>query len=140
MIGGLKSMANRLGYHVMSRAAADEIVESHPWLAEHFGSPVTEVQQPSASSPRSEPPRLAELRRRYTGHPATAHTVWASDNVARDLDIEHFRADNVYVWQTRSTSPIQYLLSTYYVRDSDPLRLFDRMQEDGAFGATDPRS
>jgi len=85
--------------------------------------------------PRTEPPRLAELRRRYAGHAATAHTVWATENVARDLDLEHFRADNVYVWQTRSTSPIQYLLSTYYVKDNDPLRLLDRMQEDGAFGA-----
>ena len=29
----------------------------------------------------------------------------------------------------------EYLLSAYYVKDNDPLNLFERMQEDGAFGA-----
>ena len=135
MIGPLKTLANTLGYHVMSRATAEEIVESHPWLAEQLSTPTSNAQPPAATAPRTERPRLAELRRRYAGHPATTHTVWASENVARDLDLAHFRADNVYVWQTRSTSPVQYLLSTYYVKDNDPLHLFERMQEDGAFGA-----
>ena len=135
MIGPLKTLANTLGYHVMSRATAEEIVKSHPWLAEQLSTATSDAQPTTATAPRTEPPQLTELRRRYAGHPATAHTVWASENVARDLDLDHFRADNVYVWQTRSTSPIQYLLSTYYVKDNDPLHLFERMQEDGAFGA-----
>src|SRR5918993_2927061 len=135
MIGRLKTIANRLGYHVMSRATADEIVESHPWLAEHFAAAAPEAKPAQSPPPGVNPARLSELRRRYSGHAATAHTVWTSENVSRDLDLEHFRGDNVYVWQTRSTTPIQYLLSTYYVKDNDPLGLFDRMQEDGAFGA-----
>src|SRR5688572_7596415 len=90
MIGRLKSIANKLGYHVMSRATAEEIVESHPWLAGHFAAGAPEVPPAVPAAPRSESPRLVELRRRYAGHPATAHTVWATENVARDLDIDHF--------------------------------------------------
>jgi 2-polyprenyl-3-methyl-5-hydroxy-6-metoxy-1,4-benzoquinol methylase len=134
MIGRLKATANRLGYHVISRRTADEILERHPWLEEQLGG---QSDRPAAATPVAGPdsPRLTELRRRYAGHRATAHTVWATENVARDLDITNFRGDNVYVWQTRSTNPIQYLLSTYYVRDNDPLGLFEKMHEDGAFGA-----
>ena len=37
MIGRLKATANRLGYHVISRRTADEILEGHPWLEEQLG-------------------------------------------------------------------------------------------------------
>lgn len=134
MIGRLKATATRLGYHVISRATADQILESHPWLRQHLGGePGPAPARRAAHAPES--PRLAELRRRYAGHPATAHTVWATENLSRDLDLTNFRGDNVFVWQTRATTPIQYLVSTYYVRDNDPLALYDRMHEDGAFGA-----
>lgn len=136
----LKRLLKRLGLVVVRRATADEIVAGHPWLAHRLGGipapESTRAQRLSTpGAPTSSDPRLAELRRRYVGHPATSHSVWAPENVANELTLERFREDNAYVWQTRTSTPIQYLLSCFYVQANDPLALFPRLSEDGAFGA-----
>lgn len=135
MVNVLKKLFERLGYLVIRRSTADDIVSTHPWLADRLGVREGGPRAPAGSSSREDHPRLAELRKRYAGHPATAHTVWTAENLATELDVARFRADNAYVWQTRVNNPIQYLLSTLYVKANDPLGLFDRMSEDGAFGA-----
>jgi hypothetical protein len=85
---------------------------------------------------RPDHPRLLELRRRYAGHPAAAGSVWTSGYISADLSLPDFRADNVYVWQSRGrgVQEINYLLSAYYVRSVDRLGLLDRFTEDDAFG------
>ena len=133
----LKGILARFGLVVIRRTTADQIVATHPWLGELLGEAVTrrEVGSPQPGAPTAGDPRLDDLRRRYDGHPATTHSVWTPDNVTTELTLERFREDNAYVWQTRAANPIQYLLSSYYVKDNDPLALFPRLTEDGAFGA-----
>ena len=133
----LKGILARFGLVVIRRTTADQIVATHPWLGELLGGAVTrpEVGSPQPGAPTAGDPRLDDLRRRYDGHPATTHSVWTPDNVTTELTLERFREDNAYVWQTRAANPIQYLLSSYYVKDNDPLALFPRLTEDGAFGA-----
>ena len=136
----LKRSLKRLGLVVIRRATADEIVAGHPWLADRLGGlqshqSARPERQSTPGAPTAGDPRLAELRRRYAGHPATSHSVWAPENVASELTLERFREDNAYVWQTRMSNPIQYLLSCFYVQANDPLGLFPWLREDGAFGA-----
>jgi hypothetical protein len=113
-------------------------------------TPVEVRSSPEAPHPelRSDHPRLVELRRRYAGHPATVRSVWTDDFLVRELALERFRADNAYVWQERDlvvataenqqtllrARYVNYLLSAYYVRAADELRLLERLAEDGAFG------
>jgi putative sugar O-methyltransferase len=135
---------SRFGLVAIRRSTANEILETHPWLADKLGEPVAKPkpkpkQKPtdtlSANAPNSADPRLIDLRRRYVGHPATTHSVWTPENLVSELTLERFREDNAYVWQTRVSNPIQYLISSLYVKDNDPLALFDNLGEDGAFGA-----
>lgn len=81
-------------------------------------------------------PRLADLRRRYAGHPAAAHTQWNEPDILQDMALQNFRGDNHYVYQVRySPSPQTYFVTAYYVRDHDKLGIFGRLIEDGQFGA-----
>jgi hypothetical protein len=136
----LKRALARLGFVLIRRSTAAEIVADHPWLGDRLGEPldlktVIDARPLMPGAPTAKDPKLAELRRRYAGHPATSHSVWTPENVSTELTLERFREDNAYVWQTRASNPIQYLLSTYYAKDNDPLSLFPRLTEDGAFGA-----
>ena len=81
-------------------------------------------------------PRLVELRRRYAGCAGTAHSQWSQQFVASNLDLRRFRADNAYVWQARGPVTEQtYVRTADYVRLNDRLQTFDRLNEDGLFGA-----
>lgn len=86
---------------------------------------------------RRDNPRLAELQRRYQGHPAAALSNWWTDDALfADLAPEQFRGENHYIFQVRwSPSPATYLVTAHYVRDIDQLGLFGRLIEDGMFGA-----
>jgi hypothetical protein len=83
-------------------------------------------------------PRLMDLKRRYKGHPAAMHSLWKDTYIQAELDFSTFRGDNAYIWQTRQINAnlvMQYLLTAYHVKDVDQLNLFDRLREDGQFGA-----
>jgi 2-polyprenyl-3-methyl-5-hydroxy-6-metoxy-1,4-benzoquinol methylase len=83
-------------------------------------------------------PRLLDLKRRYKGHSAAMHSLWKDTYIQSELDLSTFRGDNVYIWQTRQINAnlvMQYLLTAYHVKDIDRLNLFDRLREDGQFGA-----
>lgn len=84
-------------------------------------------------------PELKELRQRYASLklPVCSHTVWARKNLAADLNLPWFRGDNAYVWQFRqlkSEIRLKQYLTYLYVRNRDELGLFDKLEEDGAFG------
>ena len=135
-----KRLLARLGLVVIRRSTAKEIVAGHPWLGDRLGEPsaresMSESRPVTPGAPTRSDPRLAELRRRYAGHPATSHSVWSPENLTTELALERFREDNAYVWQTRASNPIQYLLSALYVQANDPLALYPLLLEDGAFGA-----
>jgi hypothetical protein len=100
--------------------------------------PVTPASSPPPSLEtllRPDNPRLAELEERYQGHPAASASCWTDEFVDREIDLQAFRGDNAFVWQRHRTLEAQYGLTTYYVRERDHMRLLDRLEEDGLFGA-----
>lgn len=87
---------------------------------------------------RVDNPRLVELREHYRGaqEPALRHSQWKQQFVNNEIDLQHFRGDNAYLWTFRGVnSELSYLLTTYYVERTDHLGLLGRLEEDGLFGA-----
>ena len=85
---------------------------------------------------RPNHPALADYGRRYQGHPAAASSQWRSDYVRNTIDMHSFRANNSYVWQQWDVADsFRYGLATYFTRLHDRLGLFERLPEDGLFGA-----
>ena len=83
--------------------------------------------------------RLRQLETAYSrdSSPMSARGLWGTATDADDDDLQHFRGDNLYVWQyTRSPVINRYRSFIYarYVRDIDQLDLLSRLTEDGAFG------
>jgi len=81
--------------------------------------------------------RLKELRLRYSRFQAKASipVVW-TDEYVQSYDLQSFRGDNCYVWQTRdpNCAEINYCLTAYYVQSIDSLGLLEKNNEDGLFG------
>jgi hypothetical protein len=85
---------------------------------------------------RWDHPRLLELRSRYRAFAAMVPSQWTEGFVSREIDLQHFRGDNAYLWQLRNEGDeARYLLTTYHVQETDRLGLLDRLREDGLFGA-----
>ena len=116
-------------------------------LVEEGGVLTAPVSTSTPADAREKPSdshrRLVELRTRYAGHPAAAASLWGQEYISREISLPEFRADNAFIWQTRtSTRPvhgagvreINYLLTAYYVRAVDRLGLLDRLSDDDAFG------
>lgn len=82
-------------------------------------------------------PRLQELRQRYSLFQAKASfpIVW-TDEYVQSYDLQSFRGDNCYVWQTKDPNcdAINYCLTAYYVKSIDILGLLQKNKEDGRFG------
>lgn len=81
-------------------------------------------------------PRLQELQSQYSGFSsaATIPTVWTTD-IINASELQYFRGENAYVWQSRAgNSGINYALSYYYLRAHNALDLLDKLSEDYAFG------
>lgn len=83
-------------------------------------------------------PRLQELRQRYAQFQVNASfpIVW-TDEYVRSYDLQAFRGDNCYVWQTKDQNcdEINYCLTAYYAQSIDTLGLLHKNHEDGFFGA-----
>jgi putative sugar O-methyltransferase len=136
----LKSVLARFGFLVIRRSTAQQVFAEYPWLGPQLGLTLGKRRRlhssASPNAPSPSDPRLADLRRRYQGlRAATSNSVWRPEYLETELDLSRFREDNAYVWQTRISTPIQYMLSAYYVKEHDPLGLSLRLQEDGEFGA-----
>lgn len=130
-------------------ARAPEAPQAPPPPPRVGGGGEAEPAPPPHPTLRPDHPRLLELKRRYAGHPATAHSVWNEEFVARDVTLPLFRRDNAYVWQSREftvwtsqessyearADEVNYILSAYYARSVDRLGLLERLADDGAFGA-----
>ncbi|MDO8948591.1 MAG: putative sugar O-methyltransferase [Desulfocapsaceae bacterium] len=81
--------------------------------------------------------RLQELRQRYSQFQlkASLPIVW-TDEYVQSYDLQSFRGDNCYVWQTKDPNcdEINYCLTAYYVKAIDSLGLLQKNNEDGLFG------
>ena len=126
-------MLDRLGLEVRRRPQRDDR-HIRPSFA-------TDVALPPGASEhlRRDNPRLLELKRAYerVELPVMVRSKWKDGRVERDLQLESFRGDNVYVWQYRQfadSARLRFYLSLLDVRAQDHLRLLERSHEDGAFG------
>lgn len=98
--------------------------------------PVPALPPGAAETLRPDHPRLREYERRYSHHPAAVGSQWSAEFVRDAVDLSYFRGHNAYVWQHRDRADsLRYGLTTYYTRLNDPLGLFQRLGEDGLFGA-----
>ena len=118
-----------------------EVVELRRKLNEAYpdrAAPLPSPPLPPSAEEQLRPdhPLLADLVRRYEGHPAADPSQWSRDYVGNTIDMRFFRANNSYVWQRwDSSDPFRYGLTTYYTRLHDQFGLFNRIDEDGLFGA-----
>lgn len=83
-------------------------------------------------------PRLLQLQARYDGFSkeVTAPLTWANEYIKSE-HVLYFRGDNPYVWQLRgcNTDTVGYALASYYVKSIDKYGFWDKLIEDGQFGA-----
>jgi len=61
------------------------------------------------------------------------NVVWNAQHI-KGFKVEQFRGDNIYVWQTRKYSEINYLISYKYAVEIDKLKLLEKLSEAGDFG------
>jgi len=84
---------------------------------------------------RVDHPLLAEYTSRYRGHPAATSSQWSPDYISSSIDMQQFRGHSGYVWQQWGDDVFRYGLTTYFTCLHDRLGLFERLDEDGLFGA-----
>lgn len=88
-----------------------------------------------SSVPRLTDPEVHDLNRRYSGHPASGHTVWTTERQRDGLRLPDFRSDNLYVWQ-RHTPDASYAVAWAHVQQHCRPALLSTLHEDGSFGAS----
>jgi hypothetical protein len=107
------------------------------------------MQQPEPTTPLPSPPLppgaaevlrvdnplLVEYASRYRGHPAATWSQWSNDYISSSIDMAQFRGNSGFVWQQWGDDAFRYVLTTYFTRLHDRLGLFERLDEDGLFGA-----
>ena len=137
----LRLIAEWTGLTVISTKTRNKILDSAPWLAAYFlqaeriKPPSENKSGPGDSYLRYDNPYLVDLRRRYANHPANHHSLWNTAAVEAQIDLTSFRADNLYLFQSRRYPPWAYYATAAYVRQIDNLGLWDVLCEDDVFGA-----
>lgn len=89
---------------------------------------------------RADNPRLTELREAYNAlsYPSAVQTQWSDAFLKKNLSLAWFRGDNAYVWQLRlftGGAKTRNYLAMLDIESRDKLGLFDKLKEDGLFGA-----
>jgi len=138
---GVRSLTRRLLEELLPRVGYQLVPETLLYDWQKPSKAVPSVPPlPSAAREYLTPdhPRLRELRRAYAtfGGPVTQAAVWTDDHLKPE-HLQYFRGETGYVWQTRerNQNEMGYSLTYHYTRSCDQLKLLDRLDEDGAFGA-----
>jgi SAM-dependent methyltransferase len=112
--------------------------EDRRYLTEYYDASVP--LPPGAAQELSERnPRLRELRDAYAALdlPASDGSRWQRESIDAFLDLRYFRGETLITWHYRELPRItrlKYFVLMRYVLERDQLGLFDRLEEDGAFG------
>jgi hypothetical protein len=133
-----KAIGTRLldqrGYAVIPKNLAYDWQLSPILAPSHAASDLT-LEQTRYLQPDN--PMLRDLQQRYAKfNPAvTTPFLWQEGYVTHE-DLKYFRGDTAFRWQLRGRnySYISYVVSTYYLKAIDQLGLFDRLDDDNAFG------
>jgi putative sugar O-methyltransferase len=144
----LNSLLESADAKLVRKSALDAIQTKAALFSRMFGEETSGFLQPThnlsplpdgaASYLRPDNPRLRELKQKYEclNHPAADRSFWSEEFISREVNLQYFRGDNAYLWQRRDlNTSIHYLLATYYLQSIDVLRLLDKLDEDGLFGA-----
>jgi putative sugar O-methyltransferase len=137
----IRFMSGWTGVTVISTETRDKILDSAPWLASYFLATEKAKRQTekrksvSDTDLRYDNPYLENLRQRYSHHPANDHNQWRTSDVEAVVDLPFFRADNLYVFQSRRYPPWLLYATSAYVTQIDRLGLLNILKEDDAFGA-----
>jgi hypothetical protein len=96
------------------------------------------VELPAGAREYLQPnhPRLRQLESEYAAFDSrvTTPSIWTEGHLPPE-SLRYFRGDNAFVWQHQDgNDEIAYCLTAYYLMRTDPLRLMERLDEDGAFG------
>lgn len=135
----MRLVSKRTGLTVIDAKTRDKILDSAPWLASYFVVPEKikqhdEIRAGSDAYLRYDDPFLQDLRRRYSGQPANDHIQWGSSDVEAKVDLRFFRADNLYIFQSRRFPPWALYATSAYVTQIDRLGLLKVLDEDDKFG------
>jgi hypothetical protein len=130
-----------IGLAVIPTAARDRAIAAAPHVArfllreELVKPPTGTVPADAAAYLNEQNAGLTQLRRRYQGHPACNHTQWSPTDLRKAIDLKYFRADNMYLYQSRRYSPLAFYATASFTKHVDELGLFDGLHEDDYFGA-----
>lgn len=131
---GANRVLRRGGVQLVHAGKLGDLQQFHDAYA--VSSPAVQDDDPSlAAYIRTNADRVDQLRSAYDDVGLGA-SEWADDNVSAGVDLQSFRADNMYVFQARGTPRFQYVETARYVKNVDHLGLAARLEEDGAFGVT----
>lgn len=132
LLAGVNTVLNSVGVHMMPKYEHEAMRTT--WEGPQWAKPSLPQSALNYLTPSN--PRISELRDRYRGHPAAAHTQWDEGALLQTLKLDDFRGENHYVYQVRwSPRPEIYMMTAYYAQEVDRLELFGTLQEDGLFGA-----
>ncbi len=128
------------GYRLLRLSFVRQLAQRYPELGAALGETLPQWgATPAGPSPdlrlSFDAPALRELETSYAAHPAAAVGLWGTAGFKDDIALQGFRGDNRYVWQGTVAGPMQYLIACDYLVREDRLGLFDRLEEDGAYGA-----
>jgi hypothetical protein len=138
------SAAEATGLTIIRTKTRDTILDSAPWVASYFSMAErtrqskikAKVPSPDDKYLRYDNPRLTDLRRRYAGLPAANHVhQWTPSTVEAQINLSCFRADNLYLFQSRRYPPAAFYATAAYVKQMDRLNLLSSLREDDYFGA-----
>jgi putative sugar O-methyltransferase len=137
----VRKILNVFSLTIVTNRTRDAILSIAPIFSPKFNLPET-IAKPTGTIPEgagsyltSENPVLKEYRSRYSGHPAANHVVWNSVAVEKLVDLRYFRADNLYVYQSRRYTPHDFYANAAYAYLTDKLKLWEQFGEDDCFGA-----
>jgi putative sugar O-methyltransferase len=137
----VRKLLSLAGLSIVSNRVRDVIVDAVPNLSQYFILP-EKIARPAGLIPDEayryltyNNPALEDYRRRYIGHPAANHVQWDGPTVEKHIDLRYFRADNLYMYQSRRYTPLDFYANAAYAKISDKLRLWCRFEEDDVFGA-----
>jgi putative sugar O-methyltransferase len=73
---------------------------------------------------------LFKIKKLLTNHDKN---VWNRKHI-KSVDVNNFRNDNVFVWQTRLYEEYNYFISYIYAKNIDKIQVLAKSQEDGSYG------
>jgi hypothetical protein len=132
---------NVTGISIIGPTTCSAIIQTAPHVSglllgkESIKQPQGSLPEGAADLLRYDNPYLQSLRDRYANHPATEHSHWTTSMIGANLDLRYFRADNIYLFQSRRYSPLSLYGTAAFAERADAMDLMNQLFDDDYFGA-----